>query len=101
MSKKRGQCEIPFFSPICDKSRGTNSIPNGLVTGDGQDTLTLLFLNRTVSITGKGLRQLALSLQDCCVEFIKPLSERYVSLPGDEVSVKTIEIEENKENNHA
>ena len=65
--------------------------------GDGQDTLTLLFLNRTVCITGKGLRQLALSLQDCCVEFIKPLPERYASLAGDEVSVRAIEIEDAKE----
>jgi hypothetical protein len=41
--------------------------------GDGQDTLTLLFLNRTVCITGKSLRELALALQDRSVEFIKPL----------------------------
>ena len=70
-------------------------------SGDGQDTLTLRFLNRTVSITGKGLRELVLGLQDRCVEFIKPLPERYASLAGDEVSVKTIEIEESKENSHA
>lgn len=69
--------------------------------GDGQDTLTLLFLNRTVSITGKGLQQLALALQDRCVEFVKPLPERYASLVGDEVSVKAVEIEDNKENGHA
>lgn len=61
--------------------------------GDGQDTLTLLFLNRTVCITGKNLRELALVLQDRCVEFIKPLPERYATLLGNEVSVKTIEIE--------
>ncbi|HUA68932.1 MAG TPA: hypothetical protein VMA13_10345 [Candidatus Saccharimonadales bacterium] len=65
--------------------------------GDGQDTLTLLFLNRTVCITGKSLRVLALGLQDCCVEFIKPLPERYAPLIGDEVSVKAIEIEDQKE----
>ena len=69
--------------------------------GDGQDRLMLLFLNRTVSITGKGLRELVLGLQDRCVEFIKPLPERYASLAGDEVSVKRIEIEESKENSHA
>lgn len=69
--------------------------------GNGQDTLTLLFLDRTVCITGKSLRVLALGLQDCCVEFIKPLPERYAPLVGDEVSVKAIEIEENKENGHA
>jgi hypothetical protein len=69
--------------------------------GDGQDTLTLLFLNRTVCITGKSLRELALGLQDRCVEFVKPLPERYASLVGDEVSVKAVEIEDNKENGHA
>ncbi|HEX3626343.1 MAG TPA: hypothetical protein VH280_13055 [Verrucomicrobiae bacterium] len=65
--------------------------------GDGQDTLTLLFLNRTVSIKGENLRALALGLQDRCVEFIKPLPERYASLVGDEVSVKAIEIQDAKE----
>jgi hypothetical protein len=69
--------------------------------GDGQDTLTLVFLNRTVCITGKSLRELALGLQDRCVEFVKPLPERYASLVGDEVSVKAVEIEDNKENGHA
>lgn len=65
--------------------------------GDGQDTLTLLFLNRTVCIAGKNLRELALALQDRCVEFVKPLPERYASLVGNEVTVRTIEIEDNKE----
>jgi hypothetical protein len=65
--------------------------------GDGQDTLTLLFLSRTVRITGKNLRELGLALQDRCVEFVKPQPERYASLAGNEVSVKTIKIEENKE----
>lgn len=69
--------------------------------GDGQDTLKLLFLNRTVCITGKSLRELGLALQDRCVEFVKPLPERYASLAGDDVSIKAIEIEENKENVHA
>src|ERR1700691_2211913 len=55
---------------------------------DGQDTLMLLCLNRPVCITGKGLRALALGLQDCCLEFIKPLPERYASLAGDEVSIR-------------
>jgi hypothetical protein len=64
--------------------------------GDGQDTLMLQFLNRTVCITGKSLRELALGLQDRCVEFVKPLPERYTSLVGDEVSVKAIEIEDEK-----
>ena len=64
--------------------------------GDGQDTLTLVFLNRTVRITGKNLRELALGLQDRCVEIVKPLPERYAPLVGDEVSVKSIEIEDEK-----
>jgi hypothetical protein len=65
--------------------------------GDGHDTLTLLFLNRTVCITGKNLRDLGLALQDRCVEFVKPLPERYALLAGGDVSVKTIEIQDNKE----
>jgi hypothetical protein len=68
----------------------------------GQDTLTLLFLNRAVCVTGKNLRELGLALQDRCVEFIKPLPERYAPLVGDEVSVKAIEIQqEQKGNSHA
>ena len=62
--------------------------------GDGQDTLILLLLNRTVRITGKNLRELALALQDRCVEFIKPVPERYAPLIGNEVTVRTIEIED-------
>jgi hypothetical protein len=69
--------------------------------GNGEDTLTLLLLNRTVCITGKSLRELALALQDRSVEFIKPLPERYASLAGTEVSVRTIEVEDNKESGHA
>jgi hypothetical protein len=65
--------------------------------GDGQDTLTLLFLNRTVCITGKNLRELALALQDRCVEFVKPLPERYAPMVGNEVAVRTIEIKDEKE----
>lgn len=65
--------------------------------GDGQDALTLLFLNLTVHITGKNLRDLGLALQDRSVEFVKPLPERYASLAGTEVSVKAIEIQDNKE----
>jgi hypothetical protein len=67
--------------------------------GDAQDTLTLSFLKRTVFIKGKNLRELALALQDRCVEFIKPMPvfDRYSSLAIKEGSVKTIEITDNKE----
>ena len=69
----------------------------------GQDTLTLLFLNRTVSIRGKNLRELGLALQDRCVEFVKPHAGTvFVAGCGDEASVNTIEIQhEQKENSHA
>ncbi len=72
-------------------------------SGEGLDTLTLSFLNRTVLITGKNLRDLGLALQDRAVEFIKPMPvfDRYSSLAIDEGSVKTIEITDNKENAHA
>jgi len=71
-------------------------------SGAQQDTLTLSFLNRTVLITGKNLRELGLALQDRAVEFVRtrPALDRYSSLAGNEPSVKTIEIEQ-KENSHA
>ena len=64
--------------------------------GEGLDTLTLSFINRTVLIKGKNLRDLGLALQDRCVEFVRPLPalDRYSSLAGTEASVKSIEIEE-------
>ena len=67
--------------------------------GDGLDTLTLLFLRRTVLITGKNLRELGLALQDRAVEFVKPMPvfDRYSSLAISEGSVKTIEITDTKE----
>ena len=67
--------------------------------GEGLDTLTLSFINRTVLITGKNLRELGLALQDRCVEFVRPMPafDRYSSLAGTEASVKTIEIEDNKQ----
>jgi hypothetical protein len=67
--------------------------------GEGQDTLTLSFLKRTVLITGKNLRELGLALQDRAVEFVRlmPALDRYSSLAGNETSIKAIEIEENKE----
>jgi hypothetical protein len=67
--------------------------------GEGQDTLTLTFLKRTVLITSKNLRELGLALQDRSVEFVRtiPTLDRYSSLAGNEALVKTIEIAENKE----
>ena len=65
--------------------------------GEGLDTLTLLFLRRTVLITGKNLRELGLALQDRAVEFVKPMPvfDRYSSVAGKEALVKTIEIQDN------
>jgi hypothetical protein len=66
------------------------------------DIITITFLNRTVRIKGKNLRNLGVALQARCVEFIKPVVERYSSLAtGEEGWVKTIEILEQKENSHA
>jgi hypothetical protein len=65
-----------------------------------EDVITMLFLNRTVRITGKNLRALGLALQERTVEFIKPLPERYSLLTSDDVSVKTVEIEDKNENSH-
>ena len=69
-------------------------------SAQNEDVITLLFLNRTVRIAGKNLRALGLALQDRTVEFIKPLPERYSLLTSDDVSVKTIEIEDKKESSH-
>ena len=67
--------------------------------GEGLDTLTLSFINRTVQITGKNLRDLGLALQDRAVEFVKPVPvfDRYSSLARNEASVKAIEIKDGKE----
>ena len=68
-------------------------------SGEGQDTLTLSFLKRTVLITGKNLRELGLALQDRAVEFVKPMPvfDRYSSVAGKDALVKKIEIHDNKE----
>jgi hypothetical protein len=70
-------------------------------SSQGGDILTLSFLNRTVRITGKNLRALAILFQRRDAEWVKPSPGRYASLDGDEPSVKAIEIEENKEIGHA
>jgi hypothetical protein len=66
-------------------------------SAQNEDVITMLFLDRTVRITGKNLRALGLALQERTVEFIKPLPERYSSLTSDDVLVKTIEVEDKKE----
>ena len=61
------------------------------------DIIAISFLNRTVRIKGKNLRNLGVALQTRCVEFIKPMADRYSSLAaGEDGWVKSIEIEENK-----
>jgi hypothetical protein len=55
-----------------------------------------------VRIKGKNLRNLGVALQTRCVEFIKPMAERYSSLAaGEDGWVKSIEILEQKEEAHA
>ena len=73
-------------------------------SGESQDTLTLSFLNRTVRITGKNLREVGLGLQGRCIEFVRPMPslDRYSSVAKNEASIKVVEIElEQKENAHA
>lgn len=66
------------------------------------DIITISFLNRTVRIKGKKLRDLGIALQHRHIEFIKPVPERYASLsPGEDGFVKSIEILEQKEDAHA
>jgi hypothetical protein len=64
--------------------------------------ITISFLNRTVRIKGKNLRNLGVALQMRGVESIKPMAERYSSLAaGEDGWVKSIEILEQKEDAHA
>ena len=63
----------------------------------GGDTLTLSFLNRTVRMTGKNLRDLGIKIQRRDVESVKPLPNKYNLLGSDEVWIKSIEIEDAKE----
>ena len=65
----------------------------------GADIITISFLNRTVRIKGKSLRNLGIALQARNVESIKPMTERYHELAADEDGwVKTVEIEDAKHN---
>jgi hypothetical protein len=59
----------------------------------GGDTLTLSFLNRTVRMTGKNLRELAIQIQRRNVESVKPMPDKYGLLANDDVWIKTVEIE--------
>jgi len=63
----------------------------------GGDTLTLSFLNRTVRMTGKNLRRLAIDIQKRNVESVKPMPDKYGLLASDDVWIKSIEIEDAKE----
>src|SRR5579862_2844931 len=58
-----------------------------------RDLITISFLTREVKISGRNLRQLALSLQERSVEYIKPAPTRYSGVAGSESGfVESIEI---------
>jgi len=59
----------------------------------------LSFLNRTVRIIGKNLRDLAINIQKRNVESVKPMPNKYGSLATDDVWIKAIEIEDKREQN--
>ena len=63
---------------------------------DGE-TITIFFLNRTVRLIGKNLRELGIALQGRNVESIKPMAQRYSSLSSGDAWIKAIEIEDKKE----
>lgn len=63
----------------------------------GGDILTLSFLNRTVRITGKNLRRLAINIQKRNIEWVKPLPDKYDVLANDDAWIKAIEVGDNKE----
>jgi hypothetical protein len=58
------------------------------------DVLTIRFLTHEVTVTGRKLRDLALGLQERCVEFIKPFPTRYSAALGVEDGglVESIEV---------
>jgi hypothetical protein len=62
----------------------------------GGDTLTLSFLNRTVRVTGKNLRRLAIKIQKREVESVKPMPDKYSAVASDDVWIKAIEVEDEK-----
>ena len=62
------------------------------------DTLTLSFLNRTVRMTGKNLRRLAIKIQKRDVESVKPMPDKYGALAIDDVWIKSIEIKDEQRN---
>jgi len=61
------------------------------------ETITIFFLNRTVRLIGKNLRELGIALQARNVESIKPMAQRYSSLSSGDAWIKAIEIEDKKE----
>jgi hypothetical protein len=63
----------------------------------GGDILTLSFLNRTVRITGKNLHRLAINIQKRNIESVKQMPDKYCVLANDDVWIKTIQIEDEKE----
>lgn len=67
----------------------------------GSDTLTLSFLNHTVRMTGKNLRDLAIKIQRRDVESIKPKPDKYGVLTNDEVWIESIEIEDAKDSSES
>jgi len=62
------------------------------------DTLTLSFLNRTVRMTGKNLRRLAIKIQKREVVSVKPMPDKYGVLADDDVWIKAIEIKDEQRN---
>ena len=59
------------------------------------DSITLSFLNRRVSISGKGLRELALGFQNRSIESISAMPSRYSVLPSSGGAISEFRIEEN------
>lgn len=62
-----------------------------------EDVITMIFVKHTVRLMGKNLRDLGIALHGHCVEFDKPMPERYSSLAGGDVAVTAIEIENKAE----
>lgn len=67
----------------------------------GGDTLTLSFLNRTVRMTGKNLRDLASKIQRRDVESVRPKPDKYGVLASDDIWIKSIEVEDAKDSNES
>lgn len=57
--------------------------------GDGAETLRVMFSTHELTVDGRGLRDLLLSLQDFAVKWLRPTPDRYHSLAANAEGIIT------------